>query len=44
MKHALRWGLEKLAPNWLLNFVLGNAVFQRFAEIVFFRKKRLRVA
>ena len=44
IKHALRWGLETLAPNWLLDFVLGNLVFRKFAEIVFFRKKQLGAA
>lgn len=37
-KRAMRAAYEKLAPNWLLNGIIGNPLFKLAAEQVFFRE------
>lgn len=41
IKHFLRWGFERFAPNWLLDKAIGNFLFRRLAKTVFFKQKRL---
>lgn len=41
-KQILRWCLDHMAPNWLLNPLIKNTLFQSFAKTIFFRQKRLR--
>lgn len=41
-KLFLRWCFERFAPNPLLNLALGNPLFKRFAENVFFSTKQLK--
>jgi len=41
-KLFLRWCFERFAPNPLLNVALGNPLFKRFAENVFFSTKQLK--
>jgi len=42
VKQGLRAAYEHVAPNWLLNCVVGNPTFSSLASTVFFKKKRLK--
>lgn len=41
-KLFMRWCFERFTPNPVLNLTIGNPLFKRFAEDVFFRTQRLR--
>lgn len=42
MKKFKRFVFENFAPNWALNLLIGNPLFEVLAKIVFFKEKRLK--
>ncbi|MFG0257396.1 MAG: NAD(P)/FAD-dependent oxidoreductase [Phycisphaerales bacterium JB043] len=41
VKHALRWGLDRRPPNWMLDLALRTPVARAFAQTVFYHHRGL---
>ncbi|NBX02670.1 MAG: NAD(P)/FAD-dependent oxidoreductase [Alphaproteobacteria bacterium] len=42
IKQGMRMAFERLAPDWLLNLIITNPIFEYAASTVFFKKKSLK--